>query len=488
MINYKNRLNILQSNQSVLLRDQDDSEVVSRLVSFKKDDPDRERYLDQLFSTLLLKSKSYEKIYLIGCELLKAELGSDAEIFAVESIRAQPGYRKAYELLAHALTKQGDHKEAAVCMDFKVTERLIRKYFSSEATFINSLNNDSIGFNRWVAHPSSVKQLSPPKQIAPQNTDKLNSLEIRATEAYTVSIAHGRLWYDGHNIVVWDRNGRLVEDLCNGNSEIVNAIIGDRQPMYIQGKASLLGSRGTANYYHWMNDALPRLEVLKSSGVELESIEKFVALPLKKRFHEQTLSSFGIDESRLHDCIVDCYIEAKELLIPIFGNELGKKQGCWLPQFLKAQYSQLSSCDSPHKRIYISRGSKGARGIINEEELVEYLLRKNFHILKLENCSLEEQISLFSAADVVFGPHGAGFTNTVFCSPGTKVIELYSSHVEPCFWISSELNDLEHYMHFCGKGFNSTNMNQRKVVAQRLSSLQVDMREIESLLVYAGVV
>jgi hypothetical protein len=38
--------------------------------------------------------------------------------------------------------------------------------------------------------------------------------------------------------------------------------------------------------------------------------------------------------------------------------------------------------------------------------------------------TMEQQISLFRRARVVFGPHGGGFYNLIFAAPGTKVIEI----------------------------------------------------------------
>ena len=96
----------------------------------------------------------------------------------------------------------------------------------------------------------------------------------------------------------------------------------------------MLGNRNASNYYHWMNDILPRLHVLMKSGIDLDSIQQFVINPLKHPFQHETLKHFGIDESRL--CITEnvTYVQCDELLLPTYGsNTLGKGQAPWNPAF-----------------------------------------------------------------------------------------------------------------------------------------------------------
>jgi capsular polysaccharide biosynthesis protein len=60
--------------------------------------------------------------------------------------------------------------------------------------------------------------------------------------------------------------------------------------------------------------------------------------------------------------------------------------------------------------------------------------------------SVAEQAACLAAAKVVVAPHGAGLTNLVFCTPGTKVIEIFSpAYVPYCYWMISNLCGLEHY-------------------------------------------
>ena len=66
------------------------------------------------------------------------------------------------------------------------------------------------------------------------------------------------------------------------------------------------------------------------------------------------------------------------------------------------------------------------RHVQNDEGLVEVLSRKfggDFVAFTGDGQTFQEQIDLFRTARLVFGPHGAGLANLVFCPPGTKFLE-----------------------------------------------------------------
>ena len=81
------------------------------------------------------------------------------------------------------------------------------------------------------------------------------------------------------------------------------------------------------------------------------------------------------------------------------------------------------------KKIYIDRSDstsnvKHLRSIQNEEDVKKYLSSEGFKIIRLSDYSFQDQVSIFNKADIIIGLHGAGFANTVFARPNTKIIEL----------------------------------------------------------------
>jgi hypothetical protein len=57
---------------------------------------------------------------------------------------------------------------------------------------------------------------------------------------------------------------------------------------------------------------------------------------------------------------------------------------------------------------------------------MEKLESYGFDSYVLEDLSFYEQVDLFSSAEIVVGPHGAGFTNTIFADDLT-LLELFGS-------------------------------------------------------------
>ncbi|WP_139295225.1 glycosyltransferase family 61 protein, partial [Planktothrix tepida] len=79
-------------------------------------------------------------------------------------------------------------------------------------------------------------------------------------------------------------------------------------------------------------------------------------------------------------------------------------------------------------------------------EILEYLNQWGFVSIELETLTVQEQADLFSQAEVIIAPHGAGLTNLVFCQANTVVVELVSPHyIRPYYWLISQQLGLKHY-------------------------------------------
>jgi capsular polysaccharide biosynthesis protein len=81
------------------------------------------------------------------------------------------------------------------------------------------------------------------------------------------------------------------------------------------------------------------------------------------------------------------------------------------------------------KYIYISREDAKYRRVLNELELMEYLKPHGFQKITLTGIPLLEQMALFYNAEVIISIHGAALTNTLFCKPNTRIIELCSPYL-----------------------------------------------------------
>jgi len=85
------------------------------------------------------------------------------------------------------------------------------------------------------------------------------------------------------------------------------------------------------------------------------------------------------------------------------------------------------------KRIYINR--KGRRCVTNEAELVEMLKKLDFVIIDDKPRSVTEQVEIYYNASFILGPHGASFSNIIWCRPGAHLMELFSGNYVPDFFL-----------------------------------------------------
>ncbi len=84
-------------------------------------------------------------------------------------------------------------------------------------------------------------------------------------------------------------------------------------------------------------------------------------------------------------------------------------------------------------RVYISRACR--RRILNEEALIEMLRRYDFHIIEDKPRTIAEQCAIYKNASLIIGPHGASFTNLIWCESGTRIIELFAPNYAPNYFL-----------------------------------------------------
>ena len=83
---------------------------------------------------------------------------------------------------------------------------------------------------------------------------------------------------------------------------------------------------------------------------------------------------------------------------------------------------------APHRRLYINRSDTRKRSIRNEAESWPSFARRGFESIAAGKLPFREQVALFAEAEIIAGPHGAGFSNLLFAPHNAKVLEI--SNVE----------------------------------------------------------
>jgi len=193
----------------------------------------------------------------------------------------------------------------------------------------------------------------------------------------------------------------------------------------IDGTALSLVSRGAgSNYYHFLFDALPRLGVFEEAmpGRHLDA----VIVPHASGYQKQLLSLVGCPGPMLQPAPATSY-RAQTLVVPSTPNQhLPAPQASvtWLRERLRGG----GAPDGP-RRIYITRGNKPqTRRYLHEAALLDELSKRGFVVVDPGTYSVQEQIGIFSGAEIIVSPHGAGLSNVVFAPDGVRVLELFASN------------------------------------------------------------
>lgn len=78
--------------------------------------------------------------------------------------------------------------------------------------------------------------------------------------------------------------------------------------------------------------------------------------------------------------------------------------------------------------MYISRGGAKKRRLIGEERLIEVLERRGVRTVRTETLQPAQIVRMMATAPAVVSMLGAGLANTLYCRPGTRVVEISSEH------------------------------------------------------------
>jgi capsular polysaccharide biosynthesis protein len=233
---------------------------------------------------------------------------------------------------------------------------------------------------------------------------------------------------------------------------------------YRSDKVAVIASGAYNCYYHWMVEVLPRLELIRQSGL---SFDKLYAPELIRPFQRDSLSVLGIKESDLLEAEKNTHVMPEELIVtslPTIAIEEGREEfrgmavPKWVVEFLKESFLEKNTLsEKKYSKIYISRQAAYKRRLLNEESLIKELKQRGFEILLLENLKVKEQAKIFNSAKLIVAPHGAGLTNLVFSEPETKVIEIFHpEYLSDCYYHLSQLLSLRHDYVVASPSFSSS--------------------------------
>lgn len=204
-------------------------------------------------------------------------------------------------------------------------------------------------------------------------------------------------------------------------------------PKNLAGTVGYLGfSRWSHNYYHWMCQIVPRIILYRMAGFSFKRVIVDLLPPVAdlSNIIEESLFVLGIPKQNI------CYLKDREVYtvdnlvsVPVHSVTPTRAVVKILRDIFYTGHS--IPADPTYKKIYISRtDAPWGRLTDNEQVVREILTEQGFVVVTLNAMSIYRQAQIFSSAEVIVAPHGAGLTNIIFSQPGIKLLELMPKNRE----------------------------------------------------------
>jgi capsular polysaccharide biosynthesis protein len=252
-------------------------------------------------------------------------------------------------------------------------------------------------------------------------------------------------------------------------------------PVNIDGNVfSLLAGFGaTHNIAHWFFDSIPRIHLLKESGM-FEETNFFIVPRYIYDYHIDSLNLLGIDKEKVIVGKEDTHIIAKNLIVS--SHPRGDRSfllPLWITQFLRTAYLHENDKEkSLPKRVFISRKDSKLRQITNEDELVKLLKEFGFETVLLSRYPLLEKIKLFFNAEIIVSASGAGLTSLFFGDKKSAIVEIFpEGFVFTHYYNIAYHVGMSYFPLIC-----KTDKPAKDMVSGQLEDMHVDIKEMKKIL------
>lgn len=187
------------------------------------------------------------------------------------------------------------------------------------------------------------------------------------------------------------------------------------------------GSVWTYNYFHWVIDILPKLEAVTHYQTEAGEFPVILIPKNPPRFALESLDYLGVE----YTIAEAANYRVERLVIP----STRRHNGYVHPSAIRYLRKVLSRKRVASDAFYISRKLAPTRRVVNEANVVRFLQRYGVSQVSAESFPWMSQLTMFTNAGFIVGPHGAGLVNMVFADK-PKVLELVTpAYTNPCCWL-----------------------------------------------------
>jgi hypothetical protein len=204
-----------------------------------------------------------------------------------------------------------------------------------------------------------------------------------------------------------------------------------------EGITLLCEKAGIGNYGHWLVEMLPIIHLMLPEIVRWGwNVRMPVASSEMNAVMEASLELLGVPRRQMTFRVPGP--EAYDRLVMLVG--LTRHGQFYSPRVLQAADALSASIrPGPSAKIWVTR-LKASRKLVNEQDVVAELLRRDWTVVDPSTMTLRHQIAVFKGARSIAGVTGAGLTNLVFAPRGARVTTFMPSQMPDIFyWVLSDL-------------------------------------------------
>ena len=166
----------------------------------------------------------------------------------------------------------------------------------------------------------------------------------------------------------------------------------------------LLGGNNQ-NYFHWMLDILPRLQVEPFANRRFAG--PILVPSMRTTFQRDSLALLLAQPNPVisvtdHEAV---RVGTLHFIPNLVGYGFAPSPN--LNTFFDILKQRLTARSGLARRIYVSRKDSGNRRLINEDAVISLVSKYGFEVVELSRLTLSEQASVFASATQIVAPHGA---------------------------------------------------------------------------------
>lgn len=215
-----------------------------------------------------------------------------------------------------------------------------------------------------------------------------------------------------------------------------------KEAVYKQGVALSIATTGAdGGFYHFISEAIIKLHFCRKILTEVD----YILVPGDKaNWKENWLLAANINLNKVIWLTNASHFIFDQL---IFTNRLIYDQQFtnWSVNALKSlyKYEQVNALKQ-NRIIWSSRRTANYRNFLWEDKIKKYY--PNIEFIDFSKLSSSQTIQICKETKFFLGPHGAGFSNLVFCNPNTIVLEIFPSlEFQPLYNRLSNKCNLNHF-------------------------------------------